>query len=64
MEELKNQVAALEKNAVELGKFLASYYNNQAQMTHGMWEDHMKLAELQAQVMDLKLKLAELQEKA
>ena len=64
MEELKNQISALEKNADCLWKFLASYYNNQANMTHGMWEDHMKLSALQAQIVDLKLKLAALQEKA
>lgn len=63
MEELKSQVAALEKNASQLGQFLSRYYKNQEQMTHGMWEDKLKLAELQAKVLDLKLKLAELEQR-
>ena len=63
MEEMKNQLLALEKNVSYLGRFLETYYKSQDQMTHGRWEDELKLVELQTKVMDLKMKLFELEQR-
>ena len=55
-EELEKRVELLKEHAKKLAGFLDQYYNGQ-QMTHGQWEDCLKLMDLQTKIVDLEIKL-------
>lgn len=54
MEEL---VKRLETRATEMAKYLDHYYGQKEVITHGQWEDSMRLLELQTKIVELKMKL-------
>ena len=48
------KVSCLTKEAAELEKFIGKYYEG-SNMTHGQWEDRMRLLELAVQITKLQI---------